>query len=200
MTNIEKRRSFNALRRKWQNSQVLRPRLFSIAHLLSGNSANAVIMAISTAIAARTLGPQAYGILALVLTIGRLCERLLRFESWQPLINFAAQPQVERDPARMSELMLYGLLLDIGSALLAAVLAVAAGYALAPVIHLAAKDMPLVAIYALAIAINIRECPPPHCASTGNSGRSPMSSCSPASSGSALPPRPCSLASICSRS
>lgn len=159
MTRIEKRRSFNAVRRKWQNSQVLRPRLFSIAHLLSGSGANAVIMAISTAIAARTLGPQAYGILALVLTIGRLSERLLRFESWQPLINFAAQPQVERDPVRMSELMLYGLLLDIGSALLAALLAVAAGYALAPVIHLAAKDMPLVAIYALAIAINIRGMP-----------------------------------------
>lgn len=151
--------TFAAMRRNWAKSEVLRPRLYSIAHLLSGSGANAVIMAVSTMIAARTLGPQAYGILALVLTIGRLSERLLRFESWQPLIKFAAEPDVERDPARMSELMLYGLLLDIGSALLSAGLTIVSGYVLAPVIHLSASDMPLVAIYAVAIALNIRGMP-----------------------------------------
>ncbi|WP_372732974.1 lipopolysaccharide biosynthesis protein [Novosphingobium sp.] len=147
------------MRRRWAKSEVLRPRLYSIAHLLSGSGANAVIMAVSTMIAARALGPGAYGILALVLTIGRLSERLLRFESWQPLIKFAAQPEVERDPARMSELMLYGLLLDIGSALMSTALTIAAGYLLGPVIHLSANDMPLVAIYAVAIALNIRGMP-----------------------------------------
>lgn len=152
-------RSIGSMRRSWAKSEVLRPRLYSIAHLLSGSGANAVIMAVSTMIAARALGPGAYGILALVLTIGRLSERLLRFESWQPLIKFAAQPEVERDPARMSELMLYGLLLDIGSALLSAALTIAAGYLLGPVIHLSANDMPLVAIYAVAIALNIRGMP-----------------------------------------
>lgn len=159
MTANTQPRMFGTVRAKWQKSTVLRPRLFSIAHLFSGNGANAVIMAVSTTIAARTLGPEAYGILALVLTIGRLSERLLRFESWQPLISFAARPEVERDALRMSELMLYGLLLDIGSALLAAALAVIAGFALAPLINLPAQYMPLVAIYALAIAVNIRGMP-----------------------------------------
>jgi O-antigen/teichoic acid export membrane protein len=147
------------IRHRWASSEVLRPRLYSIAHMLSGSGANAVIMAISTMIAARALGPAAYGILALVLTIGRLSERLLRFESWQPLIKFAAQPEVERDPARMSELMLYGLLLDIGSAFLSAVLTVLAGLLLGPVINLPAEYMPMVAVYAVAIALNIRGMP-----------------------------------------
>ncbi|MBB3862566.1 O-antigen/teichoic acid export membrane protein [Novosphingobium hassiacum] len=113
----------------------------------------------STVIAARTLGPAAYGTLALILTIGRVSERVLRFESWQPLIRFAAQRDVERDPARMSQLMLYGLLLDISTALLAAVLTIAAGYTLATVIHLGASALPLVAIYAVAIAVNVRGMP-----------------------------------------
>ena len=150
---------FSVLQRKWGKSTVLRPRLISIGHLLSGNGGNAVIMAVSTVIAARALGPAAYGVLALVLTIGRVSERVLRFESWQPLIRFAAQRDVENDPSRMSALMLYGLLLDIVSALLAALLTVVAGYALAGLIHLKPSAMPLVAIYALAIAVNVRGMP-----------------------------------------
>lgn len=148
-----------AAKGEWLNPGFVRSRLRSIAHLVSGNSANAIIMLVSTTIAARSLGPAAYGILALVLTVGRLCERLLRFESWQPLIRYAAQEDVADDPKRMSELYLYGFILDIGTALCAGILTVAVGYALMSVIGLGPEDMPLVAIYALAIALNIRGVP-----------------------------------------
>lgn len=133
--------------------------LKNIAHLVSGNSFNAILMLVSTTIAARSLGPAAYGALALVLTVGRLSERLLRFESWQPLIRFAAAKDVSDDPKRMSELYLYGLLLDVGTAIAAAMLTIVVGYALMSVIGLKPADMPLVAIYALAIATNIRGVP-----------------------------------------
>ncbi len=149
----------NRLRDKWQRSSFIKSRLIAIGHLLSGNATNAIIMLVSTTIAARALGAQAYGVLALVLTIGRISERLLRFESWQPLIRFAAMDNTERDPKRLSELFLYGLLLDIGSAVLAGVLTVIGGWLLMPVLHLQPGDMPLVAIYALAIACNIRGMP-----------------------------------------
>jgi O-antigen/teichoic acid export membrane protein len=59
----------------------------------------------------------------------------------------------------MSELYLYGLFLDIGTALLAAVLTIIVGYALMSVIGLKPEHMPLVAIYAIAIAVNIRGVP-----------------------------------------
>ncbi|WP_068078273.1 lipopolysaccharide biosynthesis protein [Novosphingobium lentum] len=146
-------------RRRWQHSTVLKPRLISIGHLLSGNGANVAITAISTAIAARSIGVQAFGVFALVLSIGRVCERLIRFESWQPLIRFAAQPDVESDKRRLSELFLAGLLLDVGSALVAALLTVVCGYLLMPVLHLEMRYLPLVCIYAAAIAINIRGMP-----------------------------------------
>jgi O-antigen/teichoic acid export membrane protein len=133
--------------------------LKNILHLVSGSSGNAILMLVSTTIAARTLGPAAYGVLALVLTVGRLSERLLRFESWQPLIRFAASEEIANDKQRMSELYLYGLFLDVGTALLAAILTVVMGYALMHVIGLQPEHMPLVAIYALAIATNIRGVP-----------------------------------------
>lgn len=133
--------------------------LRNIAHLVSGNSVNAILMLVSTTIAARTLGPATYGVLALVLTVGRLSERLLRFESWQPLIRFAAAEDISNDPKRMSELYLYGLLLDVGTAIAAALLTIIVGYALMSVIGLKPEHMPFVAIYALAIATNIRGVP-----------------------------------------
>jgi O-antigen/teichoic acid export membrane protein len=148
----------NALERL-VGSSVVRSRLVSISHLVSGNGANAVLMLVSTSFAARALGPTAYGVLALVLTVGRLSERLLRFESWQPLIRFAAQKEIESDPRQLSDLFLFGLLLDVGSALLAAILTVVGGYLLMPIIQLQPQDLPLIATYALAIAVNIRGMP-----------------------------------------
>jgi O-antigen/teichoic acid export membrane protein len=143
----------------WRRKGFSRGWLKNIGHLVSGSSGNAILMLIGTTIAARTLGPAAYGVLALVLTVGRLSERLLRFESWQPLIRFAAAEEVNDDPKRMSELYLYGLILDVGTAVFAALLTIILGYALMTVIGLKPEHMPMVAIYALAIATNIRGVP-----------------------------------------
>jgi O-antigen/teichoic acid export membrane protein len=143
----------------WRKKGFEKGWLKNILHLVSGSSGNAILMLISTTIAARTLGPAAYGVLALVLTVGRLSERLLRFESWQPLIRFAASDDIAGDKKKMSELYLYGLFLDIGTALLAAVLTMIVGYALMTVIGLKPEHMPLLAIYAVAIAMNIRGVP-----------------------------------------
>jgi O-antigen/teichoic acid export membrane protein len=142
-----------------QGQGLLRSRIGSILHLISGNVGDAVIMLAGLSIAARALGSADFGTMAIVLTIGRLCERLLRFESWQPLVRYAAQEEAENDPTRLSRLYLYGLLLDIGSALLAACLTVGAGFALAGLLQLDNGGTMLVAIYACAIAVNIRGMP-----------------------------------------
>ncbi|MEL7190245.1 MAG: lipopolysaccharide biosynthesis protein [Pseudomonadota bacterium] len=140
-------------------NDMLRSRLGSIAHLLTGSIAVAGLMAVSTVIAARALGPEAYGVLAIVLTIGRICERFLRFESWQPLIRFGTQEDVEGDPQKMAQLFLFGLLLDAGCALLAAAVMLGAGYFLLPVVGLDYSYFYLLAVFAPAIAFNIRGMP-----------------------------------------
>lgn len=144
---------------EWRKKGFEKTWLKNIGHLVSGSSGNAILMLVSTTIAARSLGASVYGVLALVLTVGRLSERLIRFESWQPLIRFAAAEDVNADPKRMSELYLYGLLLDVGTALIAALLTIVLGYALMSIIGLKPEHMPMVAIYALAIATNIRGVP-----------------------------------------
>lgn len=138
---------------------MLQSRIGSILHLISGNLGNALIMLVGLSIAARALGDVNFGIMAIVLTIGRVCERLVRFESWQPLVRYAAQEEVDNDTTRLSRLYLYGLLLDIGSALLAACLTISAGFVLAGLLQLGQGGTTLVAIYACAIAVNIRGMP-----------------------------------------
>lgn len=144
---------------RWRRSKLLRPRLASIGHLLSGNVLDALIMLAGVAIAARALGPAEYGVMVLVLTFGRLFERLVRFESWQPLIKFAAMEEQTSKPERLAQLYLYGLILDVTAASLAALLAVGTAFLLTPLLNLEAPHLELVAIYSVAIALNIRGMP-----------------------------------------
>ena len=136
-----------------------RARLVAVGHLLSGNFLNALIMLVSVAMAARSLGPATYGVMVLVLSYNRVVERILRFESWQPLIRFAVQEENRASPRRMQRLYCYGLMLDMGAAALAAVSAVALALLLGPLFGLQPLHIQLVAIYSIATLFNIAGVP-----------------------------------------
>lgn len=136
-----------------------RTRLVAVGHLLSGNFLNAVIMLVSVAMAARSLGPATYGVMVLVLSYNRVVERILRFESWQPVIRFAVQEEAQGSPQRMQRLYCYGLLLDIGAAILAAATAVTLALLFAPLLGLKPIHVQLIAIYSLATLVNVAGVP-----------------------------------------
>ncbi|MET1756701.1 lipopolysaccharide biosynthesis protein [Novosphingobium sp. RD2P27] len=132
-----------------------RVRLVAIGHLLSGNFLSAALMLVSIAIAARVLEPERYGIMVMVLSFSRLVERVLRFESWQALIRFAAQEEQESNPERQSRLYAYGLLLDAGAAALAAFTSVALALVGQAIVGIEPQHVELVAIYAAALLLNL---------------------------------------------
>ncbi|RYE70515.1 MAG: lipopolysaccharide biosynthesis protein [Rhizobiaceae bacterium] len=136
---------------------TLRRRVINIGHLLSGNAVSGLIALVGVAIVARALGPTSYGVLALVISYGRTIERISRFESWQPLIKYAAA--IEGDTGRLRLLYAFGLRLDVAACLLAA--ATAAGFATlaGPWIGLAPSQISLVHIYCLALAFNVNGMP-----------------------------------------
>ncbi|MWV27574.1 lipopolysaccharide biosynthesis protein [Aurantiacibacter rhizosphaerae] len=135
---------------------VLRKRIESVLHLMTGSFGNAVIMIGSLALATRALGPEAFGVLAMTLAVGRVCERVVRFESWQPLVRYAATEEGANDPLRMSRLYLFGLILDVVGAVVAAVLSVIIAFIITSFFDFPKEMVPLVAIYAIAIALNLR--------------------------------------------
>src|SRR3546814_17236584 len=76
---------------QWLGDEPLRTRLVNIAHLMSGNLASGLISLAAIALTARALGPASYGILALAIAYVRVVERLVTFQSWQPLIKYGAE-------------------------------------------------------------------------------------------------------------
>jgi O-antigen/teichoic acid export membrane protein len=104
--------------------QALRKRLLSIGHLLTGNLFSSLVGFVAFALTARTLGPVDYGILALVYSYARAVERLISFQSWQPLIKYGAGLFDGGDQNELRSLLKFGLILDVGAAALAWAIAV----------------------------------------------------------------------------
>jgi O-antigen/teichoic acid export membrane protein len=88
-------------------------RVRAVGHLLTGTSATVALSLVTIALAARALGPEQYGILALILTLGQACERLLSFQSWQPLIRYGATLEGPERRDDLRSLYKFGLLLDL---------------------------------------------------------------------------------------
>lgn len=104
-------------------------RVKAVGHLLSGTAATLALTLLSIALVARLLSPATYGIFAMILTLGQACERLLSFQSWQPLIRSGATIDLKEDQASYFALVKFGWLLDIGGSI--AAWAVASGLTIA---------------------------------------------------------------------
>ncbi|MCF8708252.1 lipopolysaccharide biosynthesis protein [Rhizorhapis sp. SPR117] len=138
---------------------ALHLRLINIGHLLSGNFLSAFIALLSVGVAARALGPASYGILTLVISYTRLIERIVRFESWQPLIKYAADLTGDNDKEDLRNLYAFGLALDVSAALAAAVSAALLAVVAGALFGLKADYIGLVFIYCIALALNITGMP-----------------------------------------
>lgn len=121
----------SALRRETQDI-TFRRRLRNIGHLLTGNAVNAVMALIAIALTARALGPHSYGILAMAFTYARAVERLVTFQSWQPLIRYGAALDTPDRQQDLKALLKFGLLLDLLGALASFLLAAGLVFLLAP--------------------------------------------------------------------
>jgi len=130
----------------------------NIGHLLSGNVLSNVLAMGSLAIAARTLSTVEFGTLVMVVTYVRLVERLIRFESWQPLIHFAANLSLDAS-VKLSRLYLFGLLLDAAAAIFATATAIGFAWFFGPLVAISDSAITLIAIYASGILFNITGVP-----------------------------------------
>ena len=135
--------------------RMQRLRLVSISHLLSGNIGSALLALGATALTARALGPLDYGLLALTLAYTRAVERLVTFQSWQPLIKYGAALTGPEHRDDLRALLKFGLLLDIGGALLAWAAAVAVALIAAPRLGWSPATLHTLLIYSLVLPFNL---------------------------------------------
>jgi O-antigen/teichoic acid export membrane protein len=135
--------NFNRLQKVLAREKSLKGRLGNIGHLLTGNALTSLLGLVGFALTARALGPSEYGILALCFTYTSAVERLVNFQSWQPLIKFGAQ---STSTETLNALLKFGLLLDVSAAATGCVIAVALVWAFGPWLGISSEMAGLVTL------------------------------------------------------
>jgi O-antigen/teichoic acid export membrane protein len=102
---------------------ALRKRAGNVGHLLAGNFGAGAISFGAVILAARALGPEQYGVLALAAAFVQAIERFVSFQTWQPIIRYGAGLIEAEKKNDFKALVKFGFLLDLSTA--------AAGWAIA---------------------------------------------------------------------
>ncbi|WP_164828310.1 lipopolysaccharide biosynthesis protein, partial [Sinorhizobium medicae] len=154
-------KKFGSLRQILSREKTMLERLQSIAHLLTGNLLSSVIGLIGFALTARALGPAGYGVLALCFSYARAVERIVSFQSWQPLIKYGAHSLVENadDATEIRALLKFGLLLDISAALVAWLIAVLLILVAAPWLGISGDGADLAILYCTVLPFQVSGMP-----------------------------------------
>lgn len=102
--------------------------------LLSGGLVVSLLGVVSVVLVARQLGPETFGIFALLTSTVLVIDRLVNFQSWQGVVRFGSQLDKEAgqggNPEAVSQLILGCFFFDLATALLGAVLGSACLYLL----------------------------------------------------------------------
>lgn len=107
-----------------KGSLVFNRLLKNAGKLLSGEVAASGISLITMAFAARALGPEQFGILALIQAYVVIVDKTINFQSWQALIKYGSDALTDRDDNSLKGLIKFGFFLDISTSILGAIVAV----------------------------------------------------------------------------
>lgn len=145
--------------RFWNDEASLRARLRNIGHLLTGNLFGSIVGMLGFVVTARALGPVDYGVLALIYSYTRAVERLISFQSWQPLIKYGAELTGKEHHDDYRALLKFGLVVDVSAAILAYLVAIGFALLFGPAIGLQKETIWLVVIYSSVLLIQVNGFP-----------------------------------------
>ena len=144
---------------RWRHEAALRRRLGAVGHLLTGNVANGIVLVAAAALAARALGPADYGLLAMIISYSRAIERLVTFQSWQPLIKYGAELDAPEHRSDLRTLFKFGFALDLAGVLLAWGLAIGLALAGATLFDWSSDVVAIVLVFCTQLLFNINGTP-----------------------------------------
>lgn len=137
----------------------LRQILGNAGILLGGKALNGVLSLGATAIAARALGVDQFGVLVLVHAYIQTIGEIAKFQSWQALLQYGTAPL---DAGRISEfqrVFRFSLLLDVLSGVGGVVIALIGVLLVGSALGWTAETAPTVAVYSLVIVFMVSATP-----------------------------------------
>ena len=142
-----------------RNEKALHLRLINIGHLLAGNFGNVVLNLGAVAFTARALGPTQYGILALVMVFAQAIERIVSFQTWQPMIRYGAELEEASRKNDLKALIKFVFLLDLATAVGGWLIAVCLATFGKQIFGWEAQTLELTLIYSLVLLFAINGAP-----------------------------------------
>lgn len=115
----------------WFKDALFRRLLQNAGWLLSGTVVATALTLGSTVIKARTLGPELFGVLAVIAAYVAVVERLATFQPWLALIKYGAEALQKERPDEFMGLVKVSILLDLIGAVSGMAIAVGGSLALA---------------------------------------------------------------------
>lgn len=120
---------------------------------------NSIVSVAYLAIAARALGPVAFGAFALILTYAQLLANFVQFQSWKGIVRYGALHVAERRPDRLERLFGFAATLDFSSAILGALIAIAGVPLIAPLFGWSQQDQLTTSVFAAVLLLTTGSTP-----------------------------------------
>lgn len=142
-----------------QTDSPVRRAMRNAVWLLAGKGAGGVFSLIYTALAARSLGVDQFGIFALILAYGQTVYNLARFQSWQTVVRYGAVHLAAAAPDRLGRVMNFATALDIGAGAVGAVLGMAGAMLIGPHVGWSDSQQRLAMLFSLSLLFALRGTP-----------------------------------------
>lgn len=135
-------------------------RVFANAGMLLGGRTVGALMGLATmAVSARALGVEAFGVLVLIQAFAQFLGEVVRFQSWQTVLQFGAGPLSDGRRADFQRVVRFTLILDLASTALGVALGIAGALLFAGVLGWSGREAPAAALYMLSIAFMVSATP-----------------------------------------
>ncbi|MEX1252155.1 MAG: oligosaccharide flippase family protein [Hyphomonas sp.] len=127
--------------------------------LLAGKGVGGVFSLIYLAIAARSLGAEQFGIFALILSYGQAVANLAQFQSWQTVVRYGAIHEAGNAHDKLRRIILFSALLDLGAAIMGALLAVSGVYLFGAQFGWSNDQQDIAVLFSLSLLFGLRGAP-----------------------------------------
>lgn len=127
--------------------------------LLGGRTVNAVVGLGYVAISARALGPTAFGVLVLIHAFAQFLGDVVKFQSWQTVLQYGARPLAEGRTADFQQVLRFTLALDLLSSVVGVAIGVGGAILFADTLGWGPAEAPAAAAYVLSVAFMVSAAP-----------------------------------------